>query len=200
MDLGLPDVRLPGLSTSLIGRHQARNQALAAWGLGRLPAPLAPDAGAIRRGLATVAWPARFECAGGSPRMVWDAGHNPQGIEATVVTFEEVFGRARPVVLAGFSTDKELDSMLAPLARIAGRVVVSQSGHWRAADPAAVVAAWGRAGHGAPAEAVADPAAALVRAIAAARSDGMVLITGSIYLVGELIPRARELGVPAPAP
>lgn len=196
--LALPGLAPRRVKTRLIGRHQARNVALAAWCAASLPVALRPDAGAIAAGIAEARWPARFECFAGPPATVWDAGHNPDGMAALVATFCEVYPGRRAVVVAGFSADKDLAQMLRPLARVAGRVVVTRSTHWRATDPAAVVERWRALGLPGEIVAAADPRAALEKAQAWSADTGLVLLTGSIYLLGELVPLARTAGLAAP--
>lgn len=197
--------RLPGgerdtFRTRLVGRHQARNAVLAAWAASHLPSGLRPGPEAVRAGLAAASWPARFEVCGSSPRAVWDAGHNPEGMEALVSTFQEVFPGRRAVVVAGFSTDKSLDGMLQKLAVITRQLVITRSTNWKAADPASVAARWAELGLEAPARALADPRAALEQGRTWCAPDDLLLMTGSIYLLGELIPLAAAAGVAAPVP
>jgi dihydrofolate synthase/folylpolyglutamate synthase len=197
-ELQLPGGRVEPLRTRLVGRHQARNAALAVWASSFLPAGLRPGPQAIAEGLAAVRWPARFECCGEAPLAVWDAGHNPEGMGALVSTFAEVFPGRRAVVIAGFSADKELEPMIRPLSSLAERLVVTRSTHWRAAEPAAVVERWRELELPGEPIAVSEPRAALEMAAPWARASGLALVTGSIYLLGELIPLAGDAGMPAP--
>ena len=194
---------LPGraprrLHTRLVGRHQARNAAHAAWAASWLPPDLAPPEEAVDAGLRAVQWPARFEPCGGSPFALWDAGHNPEGMDALVATFREVLPGRRATVLAGFSADKELSEMLRALATVTDSLVITRSTHWRAADPATVAQRWQELGLTPEVRAVADPKEALQEARSRAGTDGLVLCTGSIYLLGELSPLAPAAGLAAP--
>jgi len=205
LELGMGDRGSVRLKTNLIGRHQARNAALAAWGLRFLPEDLRPDAAQVATGMAQVRWPARFQYLPASPKgspsrfCVWDAGHNPDGVEATVRAFLELFPGVRPTVLAGFSRDKDLGRMIDQLACLSDRPVFTTSRHWKAAVPRELVRIWTQEGRRNGARASEDPRAALAQAWSEAALSGALVIVGSIYLIGDLIPTARDLGIPAPA-
>jgi dihydrofolate synthase/folylpolyglutamate synthase len=184
--------------TPLLGFHQARNAALAALaaeaGLSGRPAP--EIARAIHEGIAATRWPARAEVLGEDPPVLIDVAHNVEGARALAETVAALFTRRKVAVVAAFSRDKAHEAILAAMARVASRFTLTEFGGERA-TPAADLARAAPARHLA-CDAEPDPAAALRRAIAWARREGgVVVVTGSFYLMpqamaalGREVPRA----------
>ncbi|HEX2188890.1 MAG TPA: Mur ligase family protein, partial [Longimicrobiaceae bacterium] len=102
--------------TRLVGAHQARNAALAAELLARLPAELRPGWEAVERGFAAARWPGRFQVEEvRGTTFVLDVAHNPAGVAALAATLDAV-ELPRPLVLvAGILSDKDWGEMLPPL-------------------------------------------------------------------------------------
>ena len=184
IDLRGPGFEHRGLRVPLAGSFQPANAALAvaaAHALGDATSE------AVRKGLAATRWPGRLEVVAGSPRVLLDGGHNPEGLHRLAGDLEHLLaGERAPVVVFGAMSDKDLPAMLAELRRLRPPVVLftrAASAGERAADPAALAAAWGAGGR------VVEPAAeALAEARAGAGAEGTVLVCGSLYLVGELRP------------
>jgi dihydrofolate synthase/folylpolyglutamate synthase len=176
-----PGVRWDGLRIGLPGGFQRDNAAVALLGLAvaRVRFPCAPAA--VRRGLATVRWPGRLAVVGRRPLIVLDGAHNPAGIATLVRELPDVVG-SRPLDLVfAVMADKDWGAMLAPLLPRIRRAIVTRVGR-RGAAPAEVAAAV--AGRVAV-EAVEDPRMALHAAVARAEPEAAVLVTGSLFLVGE---------------
>jgi dihydrofolate synthase / folylpolyglutamate synthase len=117
--------------------------------------------------------PGRLERRGDD---VWDGAHNPAGVSWLV----ERLPPGERVVLASILADKDVDAMLATLARVGRRFVATRSSSPRALDADEL----GRraAAHFDAVVVEPDPGVALRRA----RELGPVLATGSLYLVGDL--------------
>jgi dihydrofolate synthase/folylpolyglutamate synthase len=184
--------------TPLLGFHQARNAALAALaaevGLEGRPGP--EIARAIGEGIAATRWPARAEVMGEDPPVLVDVAHNVEGARALSETVSALFPRRKVAVVAAFSRDKAHQAILAALARFASRFTLTEFGGERA-TPAAELARAAPARH-LTCEAVPDPAEAVAGAVAWARREGgVVVVTGSFYLMpqamaalGREVPRA----------
>jgi len=123
--------------------------------------------------------PGRLEWRG--ERELRDGAHNPAGVARLVGLLEPGW-----TVVASIGADKEADAMLADLARVGERLVATTSSSGRALPPAQLAALAGR--YFAEVEAIDDPVAALERARA---YGGRVLVTGSLYFLGDLA-RAEE--------
>jgi len=140
---------------------------------------------AVREGFARARWPGRFERAANEPRLWWDGAHNAHGTARLAAAWRaEGLPPARAVVFAA-SRDKDVAAMLAPLGAVcpARRLVATRTRSERAHDPARVVEAARAAGWTAD-EAPDVPAACRV-ALGAAGADGVALLTGSLFAVGE---------------
>ncbi len=182
--------------TTLLGRYQARNLALAVLAAETLAAFGFPrlDEGAIARGARDCRWPGRLEPVAlpGGGTVILDGAHNPAGI-AALAEFVGGLG-GPPDLLFGALADKDVSAMLALLAPRVGRITLTAPPSPRALDPrdlALLVA-----GHEVAIEP--DPVRALGAALETA--PGTLLVCGSLYLVGNLRAELRRRhGVPAPA-
>jgi dihydrofolate synthase/folylpolyglutamate synthase len=183
---------------SLPGRHQLRNLALAitaAEELNRCGFRILPQH--VEQGVRNTRWPGRFEilpAATGSPEIVLDVAHNPAGawaLRSSLSTFYE----DRPLTLVfGAMRDKAIHEIAGILFPLAERVIATQSGNPRAATPHEIAELGGHT----QTEILEESSvkAALDKARCLAGSRGVVVITGSIYIVGE----ALGLLAPSQAP
>ena len=177
---GLPlRCRLP-----LLGEHQIINSAVAVTAAKILARkePRITD-GRIRNALAQVEWPGRFERMDiGNQCIVVDGAHNPAGMTELRKSLDAYFPGQQRVFLLGILKDKDIASMLRILLRAEDIAVITAPQSERTSDPAAVAASI-CAGY---AEACADNAAALDRALAlAGQGIGRLLcVAGSLYLIG----------------
>jgi dihydrofolate synthase/folylpolyglutamate synthase len=193
LDLRTPGARYPGVYLPLHGAHQGDNAACAlAAAEAFFGGPLHPDV--VSEAMAEVTCPGRMEVVGRRPLLMLDGAHNPAGARAAGATLEEEFGAVRRRVLVmGLLQGRDPAEMFEALGlgRL-GAVVACRPPSPRALPPVQVAAA---ARHlGVAAEVVEDPAAALARARALAGPEDLVLVTGSLYVVGAA--RASLLGHP----
>lgn len=180
------------LSVPLLGRHQAANAALA------VVAALRADWGGpavteveVRRGLAATRIRARLEVIGAAPLTFVDGAHTPASFRVLVRALRDVLPDRRLVFVVGMSSDKDVAGSLARLAGAAHAVVATSSGQPRAL-PADELAAMAKAA-GLTAAAVAAPMDALAAARRAAGRDGVVVVTGSLYLCGAVLAAAGDV-------
>jgi dihydrofolate synthase/folylpolyglutamate synthase len=178
--------RYPDLALSLRGVHQVENavvavlvaEILAAAGVRGI------DGSSIAAGLRRAVWPGRLEIVPGRPELLLDGAHNPAGC-ATLAAYLRDHQRARSTVLL-FATmkDKPADEMLAILCPLARKVIVTRVPVPRGETPEALRRlALARHPDVAHADSI-DEALHLARG--AAGPDGLVVISGSLYLVGEI--------------
>jgi dihydrofolate synthase/folylpolyglutamate synthase len=182
------------VETPLIGRHQLRNIALAiaaAEELRQQGFPVTPEA--IERGIRETRWPGRFQVIPahhGSPEIVLDVAHNPDGAWALRSTLSAVY-EDRPFTLVfGAMLDKDVRQVTEILFPLAERVIATRADNPRAASPEQIREASGRVS--VEFEDAPSVSSALARAKESASASGLVVVTGSIYLVGEAM---RELGL-----
>jgi dihydrofolate synthase / folylpolyglutamate synthase len=131
-----------------------------------------------------ISLPGRFEKVG---EDVFAGAHNPAGVAWLV----ERLARRDYVVVASILADKDAEAMLASLAA-AGRTLVATASHSARALPAEELARRGARFFDAV-EPVGDPGEALVRARELAGDEGAVLVTGSLYLLADLIVRLQRV-------
>jgi len=77
---------------------------------------------AVRKGLASVSWPARFELLSKDPIILYDGGHNPQGIAAAVKSIQTYFPEQKVNLLSGVMADKSYDEMIEKLRPVTNHV------------------------------------------------------------------------------
>lgn len=139
----------------------------------------------------------RLEVAGGDPLEIRDSAHNPQAARALASAVDELAQGRRTTLLVAMLADKPVDETLAELLTMLGddgAVVCTASTNPRslaASELAERVRAL--AAPGVSVEEVSPPTAALKRARALAGRDGLLSVTGSNYLIGDLLrgPKAR---------
>ena len=185
------------VETPLVGRHQLRNVALAVATAEELSkqelAGITPES--IERGIRETRWPGRFQVVpsrAGWPEIVLDVAHNPAGAWALRSALSERYDNRPLVFVFGAMRDKAISEMTEILFPLAERVIATRPENPRSASPEEIQQAGSRTG--AEMEAVTEVGAAMERARDSAGPDAIIVVTGSIYLVGEAM---RILGVRA---
>jgi dihydrofolate synthase/folylpolyglutamate synthase len=182
------------VETPLIGRHQLRNVALAiatAEELGRQGFPV--TAASIESGIRETRWPGRFQALPATedaPEYVFDVAHNPAGAWALRSTLSAGYADRPLTFIFGAMRDKAIGEMAEILFPLAERVIATHADNPRAATTGEIREAAARTST--IIKEAADVAAALAMAKTSVRPDTLVVITGSIYIVGEAM---RLLGV-----
>ena len=175
------------VETPLIGRHQLRNVALAiaaAEELSKLGFAVIADS--IERGIRETRWPGRFQLfrpSADAPQYIFDVAHNPAGAWALRSTLSSCYEDRRLVLVFGAMGDKAIREIAEILFPVAERVILTHADNPRAATPAEIRQAASRVS--ADIEDAADVASALRRAAEVATGEDMIVVTGSIYVVGE---------------
>jgi dihydrofolate synthase/folylpolyglutamate synthase len=203
LDLRTPTGVVPDVLVPLHGRHQADNAASAlvaveaflgahegAWGPGT-DAPAsgrrALDPDTVRAGFAAVTSPGRLEVVSRQPLVLLDGAHNPAGARALATALLEEFVVDRRTLVVACLADKDIRGILEGLAPATGRLVVTTNRSPRAA-PAERLRKEAEAA-GLVAEVAPDVPTAVRQAIDDASEREAVVVTGSLYTVGE----ARDL-------
>jgi dihydrofolate synthase/folylpolyglutamate synthase len=178
------------VESPLVGRHQLRNVALAIAAAEELSkkglAGITPDS--IERGIRETLWPGRFQvlpARDGWPEIALDVAHNPAGAWALRSALSEQYDDRPLIFVFGAMRDKAISEMTEILFPLALRVIATRPDNPRAASPEEILQAGNRTG--AEIEIVPEVRAALERARACAEGKAVVVVTGSIYLVGEVI-------------
>lgn len=168
----------------LLGDHQLENVGVAIETIDVLKTlGIKIDEEAIREGLRSVTWPGRFQIVPGHPVTVFDGAHNGASAKCLHRTLQQHFDGRRRAVVLGTSCDKDIESIVAELLDGTNLFVATRSGHPRSADPAAVENAVLRLGG--RCVAAENLGEALTRARNEAGPNGIVCVTGSLFLVGD---------------
>ena len=183
----------PGVPVGAPGAYQRRNFALARAAaeayLGEL------DGEAVRLAAAMVRVPGRLQQIDSEPLTLVDGAHNPDGTLALAESLPElVTGGHRVVAVVSILDDKDAAGMLAGLFRgevPIDAVVLTSSQNPRALPPGTLQSLT-RQLHGPASEIVSEPAAAVARARELAGRDGVVVVTGSIYLIADMLAGGRR--------
>jgi len=182
------------IETPLVGRHQLRNIALAIAAAEELAHQgfAAITATSIAGGIRETRWPGRFQVMPATaehPEVVLDVAHNPAGAWALRSTLSATYEERRLVFVFGAMRDKAIREIAEILFPLADRVIATHVENPRAATASEIREAAKRLS--VSIEEAADVPAALVKAGNTAGTRGLVVVTGSIYIVGEAM---RALG------
>lgn len=183
------------VASPLVGRHQLRNVALAIAaaeelgkkGLGGI------SADSIERGIRETRWPGRFQIVparGAWPEIVFDVAHNPAGAWALRSALSERYEDRPLIFVFGAMRDKAVSEMAEILFTVARAVVATRPNNPRSATPEEIRHAGDRTGTAI--ETIAEVPTALRRARELTSGEEVIVVTGSIYLVGEAM---QALGV-----
>jgi dihydrofolate synthase/folylpolyglutamate synthase len=194
---GLLDLPAPALP----GPHQIDNAGLAVAAALALNDPRITSE-AIAAGVAGAVWPARMqrltagpfgEAARARGADLWlDGGHNPHAARALAAAVARLAARdGRPTVLiAGLLANKDAQGWFKAWRELRPQVL-TVDGYAEAAAPAGALAEAARAA-GLAAEAAGDLDAVLAAALAGEGPPPRLVISGSLYLAGEVLGRSPE--------
>ncbi|MCK4439225.1 bifunctional folylpolyglutamate synthase/dihydrofolate synthase, partial [Candidatus Bathyarchaeota archaeon] len=177
------------LTLPLIGDHQLLNAATAVGAVEALRFHGVEIPGdAIARGLKEVTWPGRMEAMQTKPLVVLDGAKDVKAAKAVREALQSEFTYDRLVAVLSISSDKKIADMIGEIAQVADHfVITSHRVMGRAAKSSRIAAEVEN--HSKAHEVVADVRTAVKRAIELAGEEGMVIVVGSVFLVGE----AREI-------
>jgi dihydrofolate synthase/folylpolyglutamate synthase len=174
----------PGVPVGALGAFQRRNFAVARTAAEAYLGKLEPEL--VAAAAAEVQVPGRMQVVDHAPLTILDGAHNADGIQAVAESLPDIAGGRRTVAVVSILEDKDAAGMLAALFEACQAVVLTSSRNPRALPPGTLQSLTRQLG-GPPAEIVRDPRASLARARALAGTEGVVVATGSIYLVADLL-------------
>jgi len=173
---------IASLTLALRGAHQRRNAALAVRALELAPA-FTPSHAQIAAGLADVRWPGRLQVVCREPLVLLDGAHNVSGIEALVAEVRALAAGRRVRVLFGVMRDKGWQGMLGALGTVATDITLTRPRQPRSAPPETLAAAINGS-----VRVVGDPALAYREVLASSAPDDVVVVAGSLFLIGDVLP------------
>jgi dihydrofolate synthase/folylpolyglutamate synthase len=182
---------MTGLRTNLVGRHQYRNAAVALAAIELLQERgfKIPEE-AVRQGMEQVKWPGRLEVISAQPLLVLDGAHNPAAAATLAQALKRDLSYRRLILVLGIMADKDIDGILHRLLPLADAVIFSRPRYERAASPESLQ----RLAKDLSQEnyVITDLATAIAKARELAGLEDLIVITGSLFTIGE----AREYLLP----
>ncbi len=187
-DLKTPARTYRNLHLSLAGEHQVRNASVAILAIEALKA-FPVNVGEIRRGLAHTRWAGRLDEYRSRRRTLLDGAHNPEGAQLLRKYLE---GRKEKEIhlVFGAVRDKDIRKIGAALFPVAASIHLTPLANTRSADPAEVATRHKR--FASKMRIHRNMKNALNAAWKECPPSGLVVVTGSLYLVGELLPMIRK--------
>ncbi|MBZ5498108.1 MAG: bifunctional folylpolyglutamate synthase/dihydrofolate synthase [Acidobacteriia bacterium] len=188
VDLRTPRHHYRRLPLALAGLHQARNAALAVAGaeaLDAFPVRIAD----VKHGLASTHWPGRLDEYFAGRRTLLEGAHNAEGARALrnhLLRCED----SEIHLVFGVLGDKDIPTIGRLLFPLAESIHLTPVANSRSAQPADIAAAHSR--FRSRMRAYGNAPAALRAAWDVCPRNGLVVVTGSLYLVGELLPLVRS--------
>lgn len=177
---------LKNVELSLKGRFQYRNAALALAAIELLTEKgFEITSGNILEGLRETHWPGRMQVISEKPLIVLDGGHNPGAISELSDSVRHCFDYKRLILVLGIMRDKDIGGIVERIVPIADYVIFTKPDYYRSASPETVrrtAAAFGNNGEIQP-----DIPHALDKARTIADSGDMILVCGSLFMVGEAL-------------
>jgi dihydrofolate synthase/folylpolyglutamate synthase len=163
--------RFSGIECPLAGEHQIDNAVTAALALETL--------GVSPKGIADTRWPGRLEHISPNPDILLDGAHNPAGVRALIRYLERFYPDRKRWIVFGAMRDKAVAEMGALLFPLADELILTAADSPRSMPPEELVALAPR-GRAQP-----NIVEALKLVASEASADDMIVITGSLFLVGE---------------
>ncbi|MBL7069450.1 MAG: bifunctional folylpolyglutamate synthase/dihydrofolate synthase [Candidatus Omnitrophica bacterium] len=180
----------PSLEIKLRGEHQIINAAAAIGAVETLRAyNLFVSQDAVRKGISKTEWPGRMEVLQRDPLVIADGAQNDESSEALINALKRHFDFKRLILVLGISEDKDIKGICKILSQIADFVILTRADNPRAADPKILK----RAIKNRPCKLFLDSRDAMDCAYSEARRDDLILVTGSLFLVGEVRGMTHEI-------
>jgi dihydrofolate synthase/folylpolyglutamate synthase len=180
------------LKLGLRGRHQRANAAVAMAALETIEERFPVSEGKLREGLRTVQWPGRLEVLCERPMILLDGAHNREGIDALVDELRTLRQGRRVKLLFAAMADKEWDLMLRELATVVDEVIFTRVAMERSAAPEQLAQELTLS---IPSRVDLDAKNGLRTLVAGSGADDIVVVAGSLYLLGEIRPLAQQLAL-----
>jgi dihydrofolate synthase/folylpolyglutamate synthase len=168
----------------MFGAHAARDAVLGAAAARALLGDPRLDDDVVRAALGSLSLPGRMEVVGRHPLVVLDGAHNPAAARALAVAMSQSFRWEQLRLVVSVMADKDVRGVLEPLLLVADEVIVTGNNSLRAADPDDLAAVARALDHDPIVEP--DPAEAVALAIERSGPEDAVLVTGSMYIVGDV--------------
>ena len=178
------------LDLALLGQHQRANASVALAVLELVREHFPVDENAVREGLRQVRWPGRLEVMLEQPTVILDGAHNPEGVKSLVDELNLMRRGRRIKLLFATMADKEWELMVRALAGAVDEITFTQVAMERSADPHVLA---GKFNQPIPQRVIANSLAALRMLVSEADPEDVIVVAGSLYLLGEVRPLLEEI-------
>jgi dihydrofolate synthase / folylpolyglutamate synthase len=169
------------LSAGMIGKHQQENASLAIMAIHCLSDfPITEEA--IRSGIANAKIANRIEVVQQEPTIIFDGGHNQEGMEALAATLATTYPSQNIHILFCAMKDKNINKMLQPLKDIANEIILTSFPYERAMDPNEVYQTYPLANG----KVIADCLEAYRFLSKKLTNDDVFVVTGSLYFLNHI--------------
>ncbi len=176
--------RIKYLKSGLLGGFQRDNLAIALCCLELLREKgFYMEEDAIREGIAQAQWDGRMHLLSSSPRIILDGAHNTSAMKALVETVREM-EYDRLIAVVGVMADKDVYGIMKKLLPLCHRVIFSRPMYYRAMDPQTLKR---KSPPHSNSLIIEDLKVAIERAREMGKEDDLLLITGSLFTVGEAL-------------
>jgi len=180
--------RRAGLAApGLRGAFQLRNASACLAALDELAGRLAVDMDAVRKGLAAIELPARFQVLPGHPAVVLDVAHNPEAAAVLAQNLADMGSFARTFAVFGMLRDKDAAGVCRALKGSFDAWFVAALGGERGADAGRLAQAVRAADPGAEVELFESPRSAFAAATKRAARNDRIIVFGSFYTVADVM-------------
>ena len=178
----------------LLGEHQRLNAAVAIAAVRAVGSQIPVAQETILAGLSRVQWPGRMQLAStpGGQTILLDGAHNIPSAEALAAAFRQQFPATQPAMIFGVLADKDWRRLAETLAPLARRILLVPVNSERTLPPSELLPACRAAN---PSTTV-EVCASLSDALARSKDEPFLLLTGSLYLIGEAMERLQLLPRP----
>jgi len=177
--------RLESLRLALLGDHQIKNAGLALAVVELLQEKYPVPDVKIRAGLGKVSWPGRMEMLSERPWIVLDGAHNPGAMRTLAESLSKVFSFKKLLIIFGMMKDKNIKQTLNCLIPLADKIILTRAEYDRSADPEYLKRVI--KGNRTRTLVVPDIPLAVTQALQEAGPEDLLLITGSLFVVGEAL-------------
>jgi len=172
------------LDLGLLGKHQLRNAALALAVVELIERRgFTVSSEDIREGLNKPRWPGRMQVVSTKPLIILDGAHNPDAMRNLVDSMRDAFQWKRLILVLGVMGDKDIPRIIKRIVPIADYVIYTRPEYSRAAEPQVLMkeaAPLGKEG-----EIIPTLPEALRKAKGRSKPGDVILVTGSLFTVGE---------------
>ncbi|MEA2096037.1 MAG: folylpolyglutamate synthase/dihydrofolate synthase family protein [Candidatus Cloacimonadota bacterium] len=188
-----PKLDLENVVVNLLGKHQAYNASIAIIAFiiflqktGRIF-----DKQKIYKALTHVNWQGRMQIISQNPTVIIDGAHNEEGIKALRNNLLDLFPNKKIYFVLAILRDKKLETIIKDICSVSHKIYITKNKSNRAAeieDQVEFVKLYNE-----PYEVHEDVITAVKKAISDADKDDIVMISGSLYTISEVIKEKPQL-------